>query len=156
MLSFTGGCVGCTRTRRASPWKDITPSVRTTYLPTPTPPLHTTPTTGLILAAAGAALQPPRAIWARVTHALGCAPFSRTTYTALLDTLVGRPQSVTLDPSALPASRVCHAPLLGTVLELLPKASLAIQRQALEHLTQLCAQHAGNCDAVLNLSLIHI
>ena len=106
---------------------------------------------GLLLAAAGPALQPAAAIWSRVTHALSGAALSGTTYSALLDTLVGKPQSVTLDPTALPAERVCHAPLLGTVLQLLPSAAFPIQRQALVHLTDLCRADRGNCDALLNL-----
>ena len=106
---------------------------------------------GLLLAAAPATLRPPPAIWPRITHALGGAALSGTTYAALLDTLLGKPQSVTLDPTALPSEHIRHAQLLGTTLQLLPTAAYEIQRQALLHLTQLCRLHRSNCDALLDL-----
>lgn len=106
---------------------------------------------GLLLGGATEALQPPPAIWSRVTHALGGAALSATTYSALMDTLVGKPQSVTLDPTTLPAERVYHPQLLGTILQLLPTAAYPLQRQALIHLTQLCRAYPSNCDALLEL-----
>ena len=39
---------------------------------------------GLLLGAATAALQPPRAMWSRITHALGGNALSATTYTSLM------------------------------------------------------------------------
>ena len=41
------------------------------------------------------------------------------------------------------------ATVLGTLLRVLPSASVGIQRQALEHLTQLCNASAANCNALL-------
>ena len=79
---------------------------------------------------------------------LSQAELCRSSVSALLATLVGKPQSVTLDPTLLPAERVCHAQLLGTVLQLLPTATHPIQRQALVHLTQLCRADRANCDAL--------
>ena len=106
---------------------------------------------GMLLAAAPATLQPPPAIWPRVTHALGGTALSQPTYSALLDTLLGKPQSVTLDINTLPAERIRHPQLLGTVIQLLSTATYDTQRQALAHLTQLCRLHRSNCDALLEL-----
>ena len=83
--------------------------------------------------------------------ALSGAALSTTTYSALLDTLVGKPQNVTLDPSTLPGERIRHPQLLGILLQLLPTATYKIKKQALAHLTQLCRLHRTNCDALLDL-----
>ena len=55
-----------------------------------------------------------------------------TTYSALLDTLLGQPQSVTLDATKLPAERIAYPQLLGTLLQLLPTASHDIRIRALD------------------------
>ena len=104
---------------------------------------------GLLLAAGGAALPPPAGLWSRVAHAMGAAPLSASTYSALLDTLVGLPHFVTQDPERLPALRVVQPPLLGTLLRLLPSSPGGTQRRALRHLTQLAEAARANCDAIL-------
>jgi len=105
---------------------------------------------GLLLAAGGTALSPPPAIWPRITHAMGGTPsFSGTTYSALLDTMVGRPHAVTLDPSVLPSDTICNPQFIPTILQLLPRAAPPIQQTALSHLTRLCKARPSNCDAIL-------
>ena len=111
---------------------------------------------GLLLGASAGLFPPPAAIWSRVTFALGGTALSKTTYSALMDTLVGKASSVTLDPTTLFSdqtvpTRVVFPQLLGTVLQLLPTAAFSLQRQALLHLTQLCCAHPANCDAMLDV-----
>ena len=99
---------------------------------------------GLLLGAAPDGLRPHPAVWSRVTHALGGNPLSATTYSALIDTLVGQPHSVIAAASRprvayqrhtrAPAHAPAHAPASA------PASALALARA---HRHALYRLHSG-------------